>query len=228
MSVPFENLDIHLGNKILLDEKRFYDKIVNRKRGGFCYELNGLFAWLLREMGFEATLHSGRVFQDGKPGPEFDHLTLIVHLEEPWLADVGFGDSFIEPLRLNESGDQIQYGTAYRILRDGEQITLLRKKSGGSEEPQYIFRTKPHLLSEFAEMCTYHQTSPQSHFTRKRVCSLATPEGRITLSDNRIIHHANGKRTERDLSKAEYHAALEEYFGVVLDSSASFVSPHSV
>jgi len=98
LAVPFENLDIHLGQPIILDEARFYDKIVRRRRGGFCYELNGLFAALLRELGFDVTTLSARVIdtQPGMIGPEFDHLVLLVQLEERWLADVGFGDSFRE------------------------------------------------------------------------------------------------------------------------------------
>src|ERR1017187_10297680 len=99
LAVPFENLDIHLGRPIVCDEDRFLHKIINERRGGFCYELNGAFAALLRALGFKVTLLSARVAgSDGSASPEFDHLTLRVDLDEPWLADVGFGDSFIEPL----------------------------------------------------------------------------------------------------------------------------------
>src|SRR5712691_1012859 len=102
-TVPFENLDISLGREITCDEARFVHKIVNLRRGGFCYELNGAFAALLRELGFRVTLLSGRVArEDGSASPDFDHLVLRVDLAEPWLADVGFGDSFLEPLRLKE------------------------------------------------------------------------------------------------------------------------------
>src|SRR5258706_4705129 len=94
-TVPFENLDIHLGRDIVLDETRLFDKIVRQKRGGFCYELNGLFAELLGELGFRVTLLSARVVNDGQVGPEFDHLALRVDLDRPWLCDVGFGDSFL-------------------------------------------------------------------------------------------------------------------------------------
>lgn len=219
MSVPFENLDIHTGTETLLDESWLFDKIVNRKRGGFCYELNGLFAGLLREIGFDVTLCSARVFQEDAPGPEYDHLTLIVHLDEPWLADVGFGDSFIEPLRMNSAADHIQGGIAYRLDDDGEALTLFRRKPGSKEEPQYIFNKKSRLLSEFSDMCKYHQTSPLSHFTRKRICSLATPGGRVTLSDNKLIVTSNGNRTERDLSDSEYADTLNEKFGVLLNRS---------
>ena len=79
LAVPFENLDIHLGRPISLDQDALFGKIVTRRRGGFCYELNGLFALLLRELGFEVTLLSAGVARaDGGFGPEFDHLTLLV------------------------------------------------------------------------------------------------------------------------------------------------------
>ena len=110
LAVPFENLDIHLGRPIVLDQDALFDKIVTRRRGGFCYELNGLFALLLRELGFEVTLLAAGVARaDGGFGPEFDHLTLLVRAtslnpqSEVWLADVGFGDSFREPLRFVEA-----------------------------------------------------------------------------------------------------------------------------
>ena len=100
-TVPLENLDIGWGRDIRLDEEGFVRKIVERRRGGFCYELNGAFAVLLRALGFRVTLLSARVpSEDAKYGPEFDHLVLRVDLEEPWLADVGFGDClFLELFR---------------------------------------------------------------------------------------------------------------------------------
>jgi N-hydroxyarylamine O-acetyltransferase len=216
LTVPFENLDIHLGRPIVLDEKSLYEKIVLRRRGGFCYEANGLFAALLRELGFDVTLLSARVMDGGKPGPEFDHLTLLVQLEERWLADVGFGDSFREPLRLDDPNEQRQTHGAYRLARDGEQWTVLARSSGNVWKPQYGFTLRPCQLADFADMCHYHQTSPESHFTQKRVCSLATPAGRVTLSDMRLIITQNGERQEKILaSQEEYAKALRKYFGVL-------------
>lgn len=217
LSVPFENLDIHAGREILLDEGRFYEKIVTRKRGGFCYELNGLFAWLLRAMGFSVTTCSAQVFQGATPGPEFDHLALVIHLDQQWLVDVGFGDSFIEPLAVNTPGVQVQSGVAYRIDQDRGIYTVQRAKNGGEHELMYCFPLKNRMLEEFTDMCTYHQTSPLSHFTRKRVCSIATPQGRITISGNTLIIHDSGVRSERDLTDMEYASALEQYFGMVLN-----------
>ncbi len=213
-TVPFENLDIILGRPILLDEAALYRKIVERRRGGFCYELNGLFAALLQALGFDVTLLSARVARaEGGFGPEFDHLALLVQLEERWLADVGFGESFREPLRLDEPGEQVQSSGRYRLSREGDDWIYWE-----NDQAQYQFRLQPRLLSDFAAMCHYHQSSPQSHFTRRRVCSLATPQGRVTFSDGSLIITTNGQRYERELSgQPEIEAALRRWFGVVLD-----------
>lgn len=226
ISVPFENLDISLGRPIVLEEEALYGKIVRQRRGGFCYELNGLFAVLLRELDFEVNLLSGRVMENGEFGPEFDHLTLLVQLDEDrWLADVGFGDSFREPLRLEESNEQIQYGVAYRLRNADELWTLDRRFSDQAWEPQYRFTLQPYQLTDFAGMCRYHQTSPASHFTRQRICSRATPEGRATLSDMRLIITTNGQRQETVLQdEDEYRHVVQEHFGIDLDISKAYRS----
>jgi N-hydroxyarylamine O-acetyltransferase len=102
------------------------------------------------------------------------------------------------------------------LTRDGEQWTLLACSSDNEWMPQYGFTLRSYQLADFAGMCHYHQTSPESHFTQKRVCSLATPAGRVTLSDMRLIITQNGERQERILaSQEEYAKALREYFGVL-------------
>jgi N-hydroxyarylamine O-acetyltransferase len=169
-AVPFENLDIHLGRKIVCDEAGFLHKIVNERRGGFCYELNGAFAALLRALGFRVTMLSARVARsDGGDSPEFDHLTLSVDLDEPWLVDVGFGDSFLEPLRLKAMVEQPQIGRTYR-LKEVEGVFGLEVMADDKWKREYSFTLQPRQLSEFAYMCHYHQTSPESHFTSKRIC----------------------------------------------------------
>ncbi len=218
-TVPFENLDIHLGRKIVCDEDRILHKIVTEHRGGFCYELNGAFAALLRRLGFRVTLLSGRVArEDGSYGPEFDHLVLRVDLDEPWLADVGFGEGFLEPLRLDPGMEQAQAqsGRIYRLTRIDDGF-VLEVMAEGKWKKEYAFTLQPREFPDFAGMCHYHQTSPESHFTRQRICSLATPEGRITLSDEKLIETRAGTRQERLLSgDQEWRAKLRERFGVVL------------
>ena len=217
MSVPFENLDIFLGRKIEIDEDAILKKVIERRRGGFCYELNGAFAALLRAMGFQVTLLSARVARaDGSESPEFDHLTLRVDLEQPWLADVGFGESFLEPLRLSADKEQSDPAGVFRLIREGDRWHMQKSESDGWKA-QYSFSLQPHLLEDFAGMCRYHQTSPESSFTQKRICSRATPNGRITLSEMKLIITNKGEREERALaSQAEWMTTLEEQFGIRL------------
>lgn len=216
LSVPFENLSIHAGEPIVLDDEALFDKIVTRRRGGFCYELNGLFAALLRALGFAVTKLSAGVYDAaGTCGPEFDHMTLLVTLEERWLADVGFGDSFLEPLELDARDERVEGDRAYRIDPNGDRFVLLRRIGDGAWTPQYRFGIEPHDYPDYAERCLFHQTSPLSHFTRNRVCSLATEDGRITLTGMRLVVTNAGVRTERELaSLEEFREVLRGEFGV--------------
>jgi len=218
LSVPFENLDIHLGRPIVLDQAALFEKIVEGRRGGFCYELNGLFQELLRRVGFQvAMLSAGVARADGGFGPDLDHMALMVTLDEVWLADVGFGDSFLEPIRLDDSIVTEDPTGHYRIeVREGHRV-MLRRRNESQWTPQYRFMLQPRELPEYREMCLYHQTSPESSFTRKRVCSLATEAGRITLSEMTFISTEGEIRQQRELADhAEYRAALLKYFGIVL------------
>ena len=219
LTVPFENLSIHAGEPIVLEDEALFTKIVEGRRGGFCYEANGLFAALLRALGFDVTMLSAEVANpDGDFGPPFDHMTLMVSLEQRWLVDVGFGDSFREPLLLDERSDQVQDNRAYRLLPDGAQMLLMQRDYNIEWKPQYRFTLNARSYGDFAEMCRFHQTSPQSHFTQRRICSLATETGRITLSDMRFIRTTEkGGREERTISsQEEYSKILRDQFGIVM------------
>ena len=213
--VPFENLDIHLGRPIVLDEAQLFDKIVRQRRGGFCYELNGLFAELLRALGFDVTLLSARVAdQDGVFSPEFDHLTLLVNTGEMWLADVGFGDAFLEPLQLMPGLVQKEDGKEFRLDQDGNAWTFFERSTGAPWQAQYRFTLMPRTLADFTQRCLYHQMSPESHFTRNTLVTLSTPSGRVTLRGDRLITTADGERKERNVRFEERSALLREHFGV--------------
>jgi N-hydroxyarylamine O-acetyltransferase len=221
LSVPFENLSIHAGEPIVLEDEALFTKIVEQRRGGFCYEANGLFAALLRALGFDVVMLSAEVANaEGGFGPDFDHMALMVTLEQRWLVDVGFGDSFLEPLMIDERGEQVQGNRAYRIIPDGSYLVLTQREDASAWEAQYRFTLQPHQYADYAEMCRYHQTSPQSHFTRGSICSRATEHGRVTLSEMRFITTSkNGVRQERTLtSQEEYQTILREHFGVEIIS----------
>ena len=218
LSVPFENLDIELGRTIVVDEAAIIRKIVERRRGGFCYELNGAFAALLRALQFRVTLLSARVSRaGGGEGPEFDHLTLRVDLDQPWLADVGFGESFLEPLRLMPETEHEDPAGKLRLRLFGERLQLEKLGPDGTWKRQYSFAQQPRNLEDFAAMCSYHQTSPESHFAQNRICTLATPDGRITLSGMKMIVTRDGEREEKMLSSEEERArVLQQFFGIRL------------
>jgi len=217
-SVPFENLSIHAHEPILLDDESLFEKIVTRRRGGFCYELNGLFSALLRALGFQVAMLSAEVANDdGTFSAPFDHMTLMVTLDERWLVDVGFGDSFIEPLRIDERGTQIQGDRAYRI-EPGENYLVMQQKTSEVDDWKsgYRFNLTTYQYADYLERCLFHQTSPASHFTQNRICSMLTMNGRISVSDKRFIVTENGMRTDYPVGgDEEYRALLLEHFGIV-------------
>lgn len=217
--VPFENLDIALGREIGLSEESLFRKIVENRRGGFCYELNGLFAALLSALGFQVQLLSARVIgADGVEGPEFDHLALLVEFGGwPQLVDVGFGDSFQEPLPLRPGISQTQAGRSYRLEEASRAWSLLALPAGTRQEWElsYSFTLDARRLDQFQEMCRYHQTSPDSPFTRNRMCTRATADGRFTLSGMRTTETINGYRQQRELGgEAEFWRVAQERFGI--------------
>lgn len=222
LHVPFENLDIGLNRPIQLREEALWNKIVIQKRGGFCYELNGLFARLLNEIGFDVTYLNARVFdRAGDLGIDYDHLALLVKIpgkSERWLADVGFGDSFNEPLNFEDRGEQAQGLRTYRLEQTSEGFITWQKNYDGSWERQYFFNLQPHNFpNDYEAACLYHQTSPASSFTRGSIISRVTADGRVSLEDGRLILTRHGLREVRPIaSQDEYHALLDEYFGVVL------------
>jgi N-hydroxyarylamine O-acetyltransferase len=220
--IPFENLDIHLGVPIVLEPDRILEKIVARGRGGFCYELNYAFHWLLTELGYRVSLLSAEVARPGGGfGIPFDHMALLVDAgSERWLADVGFGDSFLRPLRLLEGELHEESEHTYRLTRGAEYWKLGRRsRSGGGYEAQYRFTTAPRRLDDFRSGCEYHQTSPQSTFTQKVVATRALEDGRVTVTRDRVILRQGEMRTETPIpSESSFRRALAEHLGIALET----------
>ncbi|AEV85943.1 N-acetyltransferase [Actinoplanes sp. SE50] len=212
-AVPFENLSIHLGETISLDPDALFDKVVRRRRGGFCYELNGLFALLLEELGHTVDRVACRVHRgDGVFGPLFDHLALIVDGE--WLVDVGFGRHTIYPLRLGDRADQVDPEGRFRLVDapDGDIVVL---RAG---EPQYRLERRARPLTDFAPACWWQQTWPESQFRRAPVCTRLDGDTRITLSRRTLLRTVGGDRVETELtSDADLLAAYRTHFGIELD-----------
>ncbi len=221
LTVPFENLDLHLKNKIVLEEDRIYEKIVSCGRGGFCYEINGLFCWLLRSLGFTASMVSVRVYMPriDRFSPEFDHMGLLVDLEKTYLVDVGFGDSVRKPIALPD-GIVEDISGMYRVQTFGSSSDayVLQKQENNSWQHVYSFTAHPRMISDFNEMCTFHQTSSESHFTQEIICTMATKNGRVSLSDNFLtITDGSSKKKIKVVSDKDYKHKLRDHFGIQLN-----------
>ena len=219
LAVPFENLDIHWQRPIVLDTELFYRKIVGDRRGGFCYELNGLFNELLRHVGFQTRLVSARVFNGNIHGPEFDHAAIIVTIDgDDHLADVGFGAFTAQPLRFVFDEEQYDANGAFVIRRREDDYCEVMKRDDGVWRSEYIFKTDERMLPEFDEMCNFQQYAPDSHFRKGKLCSIMTPDGRTTLTESSFIVTANGRKSESEVtSDREFYEILYREFGIKND-----------
>ena len=214
-SVPFENLSIHLGEPIVLRSESLLEKIVDRRRGGFCYELNGAFAALLEALGYRVHMHSARVHGVAGVSAPFDHMALTVELEHVWLVDVGFGSFTHHPVRLDLDADADQVDPAgvvrLKAAPDGDLDVWI------GDQPQYRVDRRPYALGDFVPTCWWQATSPDSHFTRSLTCSMLTGDGRVTLSEDRLIVTTGGVREERMLADdTEIIEAYRSHFGIRL------------
>ena len=169
LTVPFENLDIPLGRRISLSPEALWNKMIVERRGGFCYELNTLFGHLLQALGYRVEFLSARVWNGKQWGPDKDHMALRVEADaRSWLADVGFGESFLVPLRLES--DLVQEGgfMLFRLLKDDDGWIMQAQRDPDQWDHGYRFTLEGHAPESFREMCNYQQTSPDTMFTQRR------------------------------------------------------------
>jgi len=219
MAIPFENLNLHIPRKVILDETKLFEKFVDEHRGGFCYEQNGLFHAVLSQLGYEVYRMEAHVRgSDGNYAPPMTHMCLLTVIDEVrYLTDVGFGASFIEPIELDNPDIQVQDTGKFKVVHDGDTLYYYNQGIGEEElSIGYRFFLTPHELHEYVDACHYTSTSPKSHFTQKRVCSRWSDAGRVTVTDDKfIITTWDGERTETPIeSEAQFHDLLQEHFGI--------------
>jgi N-hydroxyarylamine O-acetyltransferase len=164
---------------------------------------------------------------DGSYGPEYDHLALQVLCPDdsiPWLVDVGWGNGPFEPLNLSDTGVQRQGNRAFQLQHAGEYLELAEQLvENGRWIKHYAFTQQPYTLQDFSACCQFHQTSPNSIFTSKRICSIFLKDGHVTLSDSpsggcRLITTRHGAREERPISsEVEFRQVLREVFSVHIE-----------
>ena len=207
--------NVHLGRSLSLDVSALANKVIEQQRGGFCYELNGLFCALLNTVGFEAWLGEARTREDdGGLGPRFDHARIVAAGGGPWLVDVGAGVSPRGPIRLSAEPQNVA-GTWHRVVeRDGRFDC--EEFEGGQWRFRWSFDATPRRLADFVERSGHHQRSPESHFTHKPICTLVTEDGHLTLADRQLITVRAGRRVEEQVD--DPLCVLASRFGVVLPS----------
>jgi N-hydroxyarylamine O-acetyltransferase len=224
LNIPFENLDIHYQIPIDLNIDRIYEKIVQNNRGGFCYELNGLFYELLLSLGFNAKRVSARVYEkDNEYSPEFDHFSIVVKIGSiEYLTDVGFGEFIFEPLELQFGKIQKDPRGTYVMDKCEDEYLRVSKIEDGKLTPEFIFKNVERELGEYAEMCKYHQSNPNSHFMKKRLISLPTENGRITISGNTLKIKEKNTVTEKELkNETDFEKELFGKFKIRLKKPVS-------
>ncbi|MHA6260831.1 arylamine N-acetyltransferase family protein [Sporosarcina sp. CAU 1771] len=215
--IPFENLDVIRRVPIYLNLQTIYDKIVGHNRGGYCYEVNGLFHWLLIELGYTAHFVPATVKRpNGIWAKEHTHVALIVKLDVPYLLDVGFGAATPRvPIPLDGSIQQ-DISSFYRIERLADDSLDLIQKNEVGERILYRFTLDYKNLPDFHEGCVFNQVSEGSSFTHFDIITRSTPTGRITLTNNELSITDNSVETSITVTDKEKESILSNYFKIVL------------
>lgn len=219
-TVPFENLDVVVRTPMRTDLEWSINKIVAERRGGWCFEVNGAFSGLLKALGFDVRLLGAAVLLDG-PSRVIDHLTLEVTLDQPYLVDVGFGDSFINPLELNAAGPQDGGSGTFEFIASSEGTTLTRHDGDGVPEPSYRFKRVDRQLIDFNPASDHLWTDPSLHWQHKPFATRLIDGGpdRITLLKDRLKVEVDGMTTETPVAAADWRTALLTNFGLDVDTT---------
>lgn len=228
-TVPFETMSVagypseeRRPEGVSLDVADMYDKIVERRRGGICYELNGAFGWLLEACGFDVERVAARVIspEDGSYGPPGGHQPLLVSLDKPYLVDVGFGGEVLRhPLPLDGTVREDPEG-AWRLVeterRDADYVAQYNRVDGGEDEwtEWFIFRTEPRSMEYFQPACEYHQSAPDATFTDWVLVTMVTDQGHKTLTPESFLEVTGDDKRERSISEHEWSTLLDEEFNI--------------
>ena len=221
LNIPFENLDVYLGRPILLDQDSLYEKIIVNKRGGDCFEMNGLFSLVLKTLGFKVTDLLARGTRDGINYHAKTHQVLLVEVDgEKWMCDVGYGnDGIMTPLLLKVGLEQKQIANTYRFGWHEKYGYVLHKEEENNFMPMYAFTLEECTFDDLLMSNHFTSTFPGAFFTMVKVCTMPTPDGRLTLFNDMFKILKNGQVTERKLTtEEEFKEVLREYFKLDYDA----------
>nr|XP_015223840.1 PREDICTED: arylamine N-acetyltransferase, pineal gland isozyme NAT-10-like [Lepisosteus oculatus] len=251
LSVPFENLSIHCGEKITMDLDTIFNKIVRRGRGGWCCENNLLFSWVLKELGYDTTMLGAKVFNSltKEYSPTESHLiNKVIIAGKPYIADVSFGVScqIWEPLELISGKGQpqlpglfqlVEHEGTWVLFKTGRKILIPNKSFVSSSlldkaltKTIYCFTLAPRSIDHFLQTTEHLQTSPDSLFTNKSICSLQTDTGFravIGWTYSEVIYNYQEGHDLYEMSTIpdeEVEEVLKEKFGVALEHQLASVN----
>jgi N-hydroxyarylamine O-acetyltransferase len=221
MAIAFENLDIPLGRGIALAPERLFEKIVAGRRGGYCFEQNALFLLILKAIGFEARPLLARVWLGAEAIPARTHTLNLVRLDgEDWIVDVGFGGSFVPPMRLAAGTEAATPdGARHRLAEDADHGWMLERDGGEGWARQYSFTLEPVWPADLEMANHFTATRPGTRFTSQRIASAPTPDGYVSLIDRGLTTSRMGQSEVREIGGAEeYRRVLEDVFGLGLSA----------
>jgi N-hydroxyarylamine O-acetyltransferase len=218
-AIPFENLDIPLGRGIELSPDRLFDKLVTRRRGGYCFEQNALFLGMAGAIGFSARPLLARVWLAAEGTPPRTHTLNLIRIDgEEIIADVGFGGSFVPPLRLADGAQTATAdGARHRLVEDADHGWRLERDGGEGWQAQYSFGLDRVWPADLEAANHFTATRPGTRFTTLRIVSAATPDGYASLIGRTLTVSRSGQADVREIADAQqYRKILRERFALDL------------
>lgn len=227
-SIPFESLDIHdlsqnqKENIIQLDEKSLSNKLIDKRRGGYCHETNELLALVLLQLGFKVERLAGRVLVEDNIIPIAHKLLLVTIDKNKYIADVGFGGNcLIEPIPLKIGVEFKQFAETFK-LRKNKKNYILSFKIKDKWIDLYSFSLSPWLAIDFEPLNYYMSHDSKSIFVTNRICTIPTKSGRIILNNLELKIRSNGENKTTTIIQNEYFKILNKYFGITLPQTTKF------
>lgn len=226
-TIPFENFDIQLGREIRLEPEAVFKKLVVQNRGGYCFELNGLFLAALKSMGFDARPLLARVHVTGAPTGRTHQLELITLNGRSWIADAGFGgDTPRAPIPLELNQPSTHDGQTIRVVDADEFGMMLQAEKDDGWADLYSFDLTPVVQADIDMGNYYTSHHPGALFVFARVAALPVKNGVITLFNTTLKKKTGGNEVVHELSGGRaYIKALEHYFGIELDAPYETLRP---
>ncbi len=217
--VPYENADIVRRIPLTLSTEALFDKIVTANRGGYCFELNGLYAALLRELGFSVTDYMARFLRGETEIPKRRHRVLVVSIDgKRYVCDVGIGSVAPRyPLLLEEGTEQRQFGECYKFTKDDFLGWVILEKHGDEWREFFSFTEEKQLDKDYIATSYYCENHPESIFIKEWMLSIKTEKGRRTLDGN-VYKEFEGTevRTVREIDDSEIPTVMKDVFGIEL------------